>query len=138
LGSVISEIQCSVCGYEQAYIDYYYKSNEEYIFCSRCGSSFSVNIINRPKNDEYPDDWEPKYKNTKHITKHAYAIGKTRGISSCGGLKTKDLNNFKQVIKKKLYKKEIKHAHYTFEQNGKWFIKDLVTQKTKKFKLSGC
>lgn len=37
MGSVIGEIQCPKCKSEEAVSDYYYKSNEEYIYCSDCG-----------------------------------------------------------------------------------------------------
>ena len=36
MGSVLDTIECPVCSSE-ASSDYYYKTGEEYIFCSHCG-----------------------------------------------------------------------------------------------------
>jgi len=44
MGSVISDVECNNCGYEGATEDYYYKSNEVYVFCHRCGYSYSRTI----------------------------------------------------------------------------------------------
>lgn len=41
MGSVLSQITCRNCGYKDAQVDYYYKSDEEYIFCEKCGYSYS-------------------------------------------------------------------------------------------------
>lgn len=48
MGSVIESIQCPRCN-EEACMDFYYKTGEEYIFCDNCGYSRSVEIINREK-----------------------------------------------------------------------------------------
>ena len=36
MGSVIDYIECPHCG-QEAYIDFYYKTGEEYINCNKCG-----------------------------------------------------------------------------------------------------
>jgi hypothetical protein len=45
MGSVQSEITCPNCKFEHAFSDYYYKSDEEYIMCGRCGYSYSRNVV---------------------------------------------------------------------------------------------
>ncbi len=61
MGSVLDYIACPNCKTE-AFVDYYYKTGEEYINCANCGYHKSVTIINRDKRlDELVDsDWEVK------------------------------------------------------------------------------
>lgn len=37
----MTDVKCDECGYEYAFCDHYYKSGEVYIFCERCGSSYT-------------------------------------------------------------------------------------------------
>tara|TARA_R110000868_G_scaffold6255_2_gene35707 strand:+ start:1099 stop:1509 length:411 start_codon:yes stop_codon:yes gene_type:complete len=59
MGSIIDYIECPNCGHE-AYVDYYYKTGEEYINCNSCGYYRSATIINREKNlsELTEEDWE--------------------------------------------------------------------------------
>lgn len=59
MGSVIDFIDCPNCKSPDCHVDFYYKTNEEYIFCSECGYSKQVHIINREKNfsELTNDDW---------------------------------------------------------------------------------
>jgi hypothetical protein len=40
MGSVIDNIKCPKCGYEEATSELYYKINQQTIFCGRCGYSW--------------------------------------------------------------------------------------------------
>jgi biotin synthase-related radical SAM superfamily protein len=59
MGSVQTDIDCPNCKNE-AFEDYYYKSDEVYIFCNYCGYHKSATIINRdkPLSELTKDDWK--------------------------------------------------------------------------------
>lgn len=59
MGSVIDVMDCPNCNQPDCHSDFYYKTGEEYIFCSDCGYSRSVTIKNREKSlkDLTDDDW---------------------------------------------------------------------------------
>lgn len=61
MGSVLDYIDCPNCKHE-ATMDFYYKTGEEYVFCSHCGYYSTRSIINRakPLNQLTPEDWEHK------------------------------------------------------------------------------
>lgn len=134
MGSVLSECECPQCNYIHATLDYYYKSGEEYIMCSRCGSYFAFEIVNRPDNmEDYPKDWKPEYKKESHKNKHAYTLGD--GIMRCGGFKTtKDLNKWKDEVFKGIENGIIKGASYTYKSKGKWYNMNMRTSKLTLFK----
>ena len=53
MGSVIDQIECPHCK-QEAFIDFYYKTGEEYTTCSNCGYHKSITIKDRDK--EYSSD----------------------------------------------------------------------------------
>ena len=59
MGSVIDYIECPHCSRE-AFIDFYYKTGEEYINCQNCGYHYSATIINRDKllTELTDEDWK--------------------------------------------------------------------------------
>lgn len=59
MGSVIDHIDCPNCG-EQAYNEFYYKTQEEDTFCASCGYMYSLQITTRDKkfSDLTEDDWK--------------------------------------------------------------------------------
>jgi Zn ribbon nucleic-acid-binding protein len=59
MGSVIDNIECPNCKNE-AFMDFYYKTGEEYVSCNNCGYRYSQVIINRDKNlsELTKDDWQ--------------------------------------------------------------------------------
>ena len=61
MGSVLEFIECPYCG-QEASLDFYYKTGEEYIFCQNCGYHRSATIINRekPLNELTAFDWKIK------------------------------------------------------------------------------
>ena len=88
MGSVLDLIECPNCK-QEAVIDFYYKTGEEYIFCKNCGYSRRVTIINRDKalNDLNDSDWEIKeIKNPFG----AYRIGYQDGTYQIGTLLNED------------------------------------------------
>ena len=48
MGSVIDYIECPNCQ-QEAYMDFYYKTGEEYVSCNNCGYHKSITILNRDK-----------------------------------------------------------------------------------------
>lgn len=59
MGSVIDCIECPNCQFPDCHTDFYYKTGEEYTFCSECGYSKQVHIVNRnkPLNELTEEDW---------------------------------------------------------------------------------
>jgi uncharacterized Zn finger protein len=59
MGSVSDNIECWNCKNE-AHVEYYYKTGEEYINCPHCGYYYSATIISRDKRLDQltEDDWE--------------------------------------------------------------------------------
>ena len=59
MGSVIDYIECPNCE-QEAFMDFYYKTGEEYVNCNSCGYRKSITIINRDKNlsELTQDDWQ--------------------------------------------------------------------------------
>lgn len=59
MGSVLDLIECPNCK-QEAHIDFYYKTGEEYVTCTNCGYYRSATIKNRDKklNELTDEDWE--------------------------------------------------------------------------------
>lgn len=59
MGSVLDVIECPNCK-QEATLDFYYKTGEEYVFCQNCGYYKNTTIINREKtlNELTDDDWD--------------------------------------------------------------------------------
>lgn len=59
MASVLDYIECPNCK-EEAHIDFYYKTGEEYTFCPNCGYTKEVIIKDKSKslNELTNDDWE--------------------------------------------------------------------------------
>jgi len=59
MGSVIDYIECPNCG-EEAFMELYYKTGEEYTFCPKCGYTKEVILENKttPLNELTPEDWQ--------------------------------------------------------------------------------
>jgi len=48
MGSVSSQIKCKKCKFEHCSEEYYYKTGEAFVFCDRCGYSFSAFMKHDP------------------------------------------------------------------------------------------
>ena len=59
MASVIDYIECPNCK-QEAWMDFYYKTGEEYVNCNNCGYHKSMTIINRDKklSELTQDDWQ--------------------------------------------------------------------------------
>jgi Zn ribbon nucleic-acid-binding protein len=57
MGSVIDVANCPHCG-EEAWVDFYYKTGEEYVTCNSCGYYKSVTMIDREKPLSEADNWK--------------------------------------------------------------------------------
>lgn len=55
MGSVMSEEKCKACN-GVLFVDYYYKSGEEYSFCHRCGMSESFTLVRDEKGRAIKDE----------------------------------------------------------------------------------
>lgn len=56
MGSNISAVKCNNCG-RSAIEDFYYKTNEKYTFCRRCGYNYTKKIIRETANHiEFEED----------------------------------------------------------------------------------
>ena len=110
MGSVISEMKCPQCGGAMT-IDYYYKTDEEYRFCSSCGKTENWTVI-RDANGKavLKKNGKAKY---KHINRKGYGcvhIVFTDGISqnSClsSPIRKKDRDKFLRILESEEVDKE--------------------------------
>ena len=134
MGSVISYETCPKCDLEEGMsVDFYYKSDEEYRFCNRCGYSYTREITNREDSDK-DEDWKPKYKEKRSKGIGCFKYGS--GVLSCGHYTNKKFRKELEEDVKKYNSKnseKIKTAEYTFKDKGEWFIKDVITGETRPF-----
>lgn len=66
--------KCSHCGSENMVSDYHYKSEELYESCDVCGYYYSKILLNNIEDGNYPDNWNPEYKETKGVTGFVFKI----------------------------------------------------------------
>lgn len=102
MGSVMNEMECPQCR-GIMFCDYYYKTNEEYRFCKRCGRVENWTLVrnNDGKIVLKNDNWE-----YNHIRKKGYGvlrIAGTDGFAQLSALsqkvKNKDVRKFFEVLK---------------------------------------
>lgn len=130
--------QCPFCNFSHAMYELQTRTGEEWLFCSRCGSTISVEISNLPKKKDkdgflvYPKDWKAKFEKKELVFSHNTELrlkGKGGGVT--GGIKHKNLCDFKKHVTELLNKgEELDKAQYTFKRKGQWFVKDLLCDKT--------
>jgi len=93
MGSVIDYIECPNCK-QEASMDFYYKTGEEYVNCSNCGYHKSVTIINRDKklSELTQDDWKI------NELKNPYGAYRLRVYNTvgyqCGSLENEEQYNY--------------------------------------------
>tara|TARA_R110002126_G_scaffold221527_1_gene366724 strand:+ start:412 stop:879 length:468 start_codon:yes stop_codon:yes gene_type:complete len=95
MGSVIDYIECPNCK-QEAWMDFYYKTGEEYVSCNNCGYHKSIIIVNRDKklSELTQGDWKiDELKNPYG----AYRLKLHHNIGTqCGSLENEEqYNNFK-------------------------------------------
>lgn len=129
MGSVLSEIECPQCGCEECSSDFYYKSGEEYIFCVRCGYSYTNDIVNRDLYDK-SENWTPQFKTTEKNGMGVFKYSSTgSGYAITGIYKKNDAKSMSKDILKHNEESEDKivEASYTFQDNGDWFVHNVLT-----------
>jgi hypothetical protein len=110
MGSVIDYIDCPDCG-KEAYMDYYYKTGEEYINCNNCGYSRNFSITNWSDSDV--EGWKPEYKLIEQHGCGAYKIRPHGAIGyECGAFtEPASEQEFVRLINER--SSELAHAEYT-------------------------
>lgn len=93
MGSVQSTIKCPQCGGDM-FNDYYYKTDEEYWFCTCCGKYESWTLVRDEKGKVvFKKNGKAKY---KHINHKGYGCAR---IAFSGGVS--QLHQFSSPIRKK-------------------------------------
>lgn len=74
---MVMYIECPNCK-EEAFLDYYYKTGEEYMICDHCGYTYTKILKNRDKllYELVQDDWE------KTILDNPYGCAKIKYIDT--------------------------------------------------------
>lgn len=124
MGSVIDYIDCPDCGSE-CHNEFFYKTGEEDIFCTKCGYSRSFYITNWGEKETSGDaEWTPDYKLEEEHGCGAYRIRQKGAIAyECGAfVGPESVEEFLRLIEEK--KDELVHAEYTLFQDG------VLTSKT--------
>lgn len=136
MGSVIDNCECPNCGYGEAIIEIYYKTDEEYVWCERCGYSSSIEIANKDKL-ENEENWRDKveYKESKIKAIGCFKVSSKKGYGQLIPIKNKkQLKKIKEQVLKN--KKRLKEATYTTKRNGEWYIVDMLTGKKVNWKIN--
>lgn len=90
MGSVIDYVKCPFCGAEGAYIvDYYYRTDETYCFCSVCGSHHNISL-KRTADGNYAFN-EPKHYDFAEITLKATLNDEDIAVASMDSEKAFDV-----------------------------------------------
>lgn len=103
MGSVIGNIECTRCGSEECFEDYYYKTGEVYISCPDCGYHYSSfikrndegNMIKIDESKEFAIDNVVREETLLEEPFCAYLIRHEGGSGSGGAIPTEeDYNTF--------------------------------------------
>lgn len=129
MGSVQGFTKCPKCNFNSLFFDDYYKSGEIYMMCKVCGFAYESEISNR---DSYVEgeEWKPEYKEEETQGGGCYSFMPTEGIGSVGVLNPKEGSclEFEKWILEEHEKTPFSKATYTYEEDGVWFSKDILTQ----------
>ena len=125
MGSVLDTMDCPNCGFE-AWVEFYYKTGEEYVNCSHCGYHRSATIISREKRlDELTDaDWEIKEAKQPYGA-FRYQMAGDVAISSGTLTDEQDANHFRTAMKLE-YQDHINFATITRVVDGKEVVENVV------------
>jgi Zn ribbon nucleic-acid-binding protein len=99
MGSVIDQIECPNCR-EEATLDFYYKTGEEYVICGNCGYHRASWI---DRSSDYEDVSEPKWVHEELKNPYGVYRLKNKGeIATCvGSLENEEhWNNFSIEVMK--------------------------------------
>ena len=125
MGSVVEHIECPECKYEEATSDYYYKSGEDYVNCTRCGYHYSQTRKRKPENKNlYLGDGqeEDHYDVREEKNDIAYCVEYDHTpMMSLGGILKEDLKQFKKDAKKNQKEYQVKQITLSLQdKNSKW------------------
>ena len=99
MGSIIDYIECPNCG-EEAFMELYYKTGEEYTFCPKCGYTKEISLKNRDKalDELTAEDWEVKENKNPVGVYHAKEYG--RMSTTCGSFNNElDMERMKNDVR---------------------------------------
>jgi len=130
MGSVLDFVECPRCKFEEAMLDCFYKTGEEYLFCERCGFTHKTELV-RNKNGDIIFDKDKRVKFTEKTENPtgAFAIQMKGAIATTVGnysIKKQFLDDLKKQFSK------IKSATYTERSNGIWYQVDFIKKTRKK------
>jgi Zn ribbon nucleic-acid-binding protein len=98
MGSVIDYIECPNCK-QEAWMDFYYKTGEEYVSCNNCGYHKSIIIVNRDKklSELTQEDWKVEELKNPY---GAYRLKVYHSVATqCGSLENEEqYNELKKTI----------------------------------------
>ncbi len=102
MGSVISETKCPQCG-GTMFIDYYYKTDEEYRFCNCCSKYESWTVIRDAEGKAVlKKNGKAKYKHINHkgygCAHIAFTDGVSQNSSFSGPIRKKDKDEFLRIL----------------------------------------
>jgi len=127
MASVLDFMECPNCT-QEASIDFYYKTGEEYIFCQNCGYHRSATIVNRDKtlNELNDSDWEIRENKNPF---GAYRLSTRGNIGyQCGSLASEqEYNDLKANV---LVDPEIDYASVSRFIDGK-ILEEILINETK-------
>jgi hypothetical protein len=100
MGSVIDYVKCPHCG-SMAFNDFYYKTNEEYIWCYDCGYYYTYELIHKEGQSGY-EEKELKNPYGYYHASFTQTPGEPSRANLGGSLKTKE--DFDELLKGMLEK----------------------------------
>ena len=121
MGSVMSHEVCPECKFAGCMTDYYYRTDELYVNCPRCGYNYMRTL------DKNTGEWTVKESKPKGAFR--YRI-KGAVATSCGFYKSETglLKDFVEALDK------LDEMKYTKLVRGKWVQVDMLTKKVVPFK----
>ena len=123
MGSTEQFINCPECGYEEAFERIESKYLSIHRFCYRCG--YDHHQLGAPG---YP---------TPLLVKDVKSGGNGAVYWKMKGRDILHYAPIEEICMEKLMKQReryrVEFLEYTYEENGQWFIKDIVTEKTRPY-----
>lgn len=131
MGSVISEINCPKCDYEFAFVDMYYRTGDEYLYCERCGFDRKFEVF-------YDDKGHPiKAREDSRNCGHATRIEYENGMGEHGSISHRYFRKYIDAMQKEMQKDaaaaKVVEASITFKRGGEWYALDILTGKAQPF-----
>lgn len=124
MSSAVTDIECPKCAYKEAMLEGDNRTGSKYLFCDRCGYGASEYIDE--EKSTYPDNlvWEFNESGGDGF----YHYHQKGMVAAEGGSADKETVEF---MKDNLDKLDL--AWYSFQENGKWFIMDLIKNETRPY-----